>query len=64
MNRRRSVRWLLDLADMNARQDDGWAPLLHLAAFNSHLEIARILLEHGADANSQNNDGGVPLYRV
>jgi ankyrin repeat protein len=44
-------QWLFDHgADVNAWQHDGWTTLhWHLAAFNSHPEISRILLEHDAD---------------
>lgn len=43
--------------------DGPWTPL-HLAAFNMHLEAVQVLLEHGADVNSQNDVGKTPLYEA
>ncbi|HWE93400.1 MAG TPA: ankyrin repeat domain-containing protein [Tepidisphaeraceae bacterium] len=39
----------------------GGFPVLHSAISNSHLAIVRFLLESGADANSLNVTGGLPL---
>jgi ankyrin repeat protein len=37
---------------------------LHFAASEGHLEVARMLLELGADVNSQNDEGLTPLQRA
>jgi ankyrin repeat protein len=42
---------------------DGCTPL-YLAAFYGRLEFARLLLDHGADINSQNHNGETPLLRA
>ncbi len=36
----------------NAYSHDGWTPL-HLAAFFGHIEVAELLLDHGADVNAR-----------
>ena len=43
-------------ADVNAKQEKGWAPL-HAAAQNGDQATAEILLKHGADPNLANDDG-------
>jgi ankyrin repeat protein len=35
-----------------------------LASSGGHLDLARFLVEHGADAESQEKDGKTPLYSV
>jgi ankyrin repeat protein len=50
-------------ADTNAL-DKGHATSLHWAAFKGRLEIARILLYHGANANAKNDQGETPLHLV
>jgi ankyrin repeat protein len=47
--------------DINCRQDDLRTPL-HLAAYHGELEVARVLVEHKADADSRDNEGKTPLY--
>ena len=60
----RVVRLLLDHgADPNVRTwrpDRGSTPL-HLAVRNRHIEIARILLEHGANVEAQDEQGRTPV---
>ena len=47
------VALLLDVsADPNAADSDGWTPL-HEASFTGTLEVARLLLEHGADPDAK-----------
>jgi uncharacterized protein len=41
-----------DPALVNAYSHDGWTPL-HLASFFGHEEVARILLDRGADVNAR-----------
>ena len=48
-------------ADINCRQDDLRTPL-HLAAQCGELEVARVLIEHKADVDSQDREGKTPLY--
>ena len=56
------VRSLLNKgAGVNFRQDDLRTPL-HLAAHCGELEVARVLIEHKADVDSQDNEGNTPLH--
>jgi hypothetical protein len=53
-----------DPADINARDDYGWTPLLS-ASGGHHFKdgsVLRLLLEHGADINVQGPIGQTPLY--
>jgi ankyrin repeat protein len=58
-----SLGWLLSHgADANAHDDDeGWTPL-HLGAWNKHLEIVQMLLEHHVDIHARNRSGEVALH--
>ena len=47
-------------ADVNAKANDGWTPL-HWAAWESHKEIAELLIANGADVNAKNDVGDTPL---
>ena len=44
---------------MATRDADGRTPM-HLAAFYNNTEVAKLLLEKGANANAVNNDGQTP----
>ncbi len=46
---------------VNARRMDDWTPL-HLASYHGRAEIVRVLLDHGASANAENDLGETPLY--
>jgi ankyrin repeat protein len=48
---------------INERSNDGWTPL-HLAGFMGHADVARVLLDHGADieAVSNNSIANRPLH--
>ena len=37
-------------------------PPLHDAAYNGHIKIVKLLLEHGADVHSRDNEGETPLH--
>ena len=46
---------------MQGYRDAG--PPMHLSAGNGHLEIVKLLLEHGADMHAMNTEGETP-YEV
>jgi ankyrin repeat protein len=48
-------------ADMNAKDNDGFAPL-HVACFEGHVQVVKVLQEHGADIEIEDNDGWRPLH--
>jgi len=56
------VRLLLNwgASPTGERLDDGWSPL-HAAAWEDKVDIARLLLECGADAQRPNKGGTTPL---
>jgi FtsZ-binding cell division protein ZapB len=62
-----SVKRLLSICNINVNVKDdlfGWTPL-HWAARNNHVEIARLLLQNGAEVNAKSNDGNggqTPLH--
>ncbi len=64
-----AVRRLLDAsadvngrpADVNARQGDG-ATALHWAAYGGDVELARLLIDAGADPAAANRNGSTPLW--
>ena len=45
---------------MTARSKDGSTPL-HLASMYGRLEVARVLIEHGADIDAKDNKGRTPF---
>ena len=45
---------------MNARREDGFTPL-HVASENGSLEVARLLIDHGADIGAKDNEGRTPF---
>ena len=54
-------------ADVNARDRDDWTPLYYLSnsayfSQQSHANVARVLLEHGADVNACSNRRVTPLH--
>jgi ankyrin repeat protein len=60
------VRILIEYnpADINARDKTGLTPLLWVSASHNHKDgsVTQLLLEHGADINTQNEYGGTPLH--
>ena len=62
------VRILIEYGpvDINARDDDGWTPLLWASGRHNFKDgsVLRLLLEHGAEINVQNRVGRTPLHRA
>jgi len=50
-------------ANATAQRNDGTTPL-HRAFEQGHVDLARLLIEHGTDATAQSNDGTTPLPRA
>lgn len=46
-----------------AKSNLGWTPL-HLATYFGHLDVANLLLTHGADGNIPNDAGDTPLHKA
>jgi ankyrin repeat protein len=49
--------------DVNAREKDGWTSL-HWAAFKGRVEVAQVLLDHGANAKHGDQRGETALHLV
>jgi hypothetical protein len=59
-----SVKRLLSIRNINVNMKDdlhGATPL-YFAAYNGHVEIARLLLQNGAEVNAKGYDGWTPLH--
>lgn len=59
-----AVRKLLDESeevDIGVRDDDGWTALMY-AVRGGHEKTVEVLLEHGANVHSENNNGGTALH--
>jgi cytohesin len=52
---------LANKADVNAKADNGGAPL-HEAAYKGNREVAEVLLANKADVNAKDNAGNTPLH--
>ena len=48
--------------DVNSRGFDDKSTPLHLASGKGHVDVARLLVEHGAEVTVQDNDGSTPLH--
>ena len=56
------VRQLIQAgADVNAKNEYGWTPLMLAARYNSNPETLTALLDAGADAKAKNNEGKTAL---
>ena len=44
-------------ADLEARDEDGWTPLMQAAVRNENAAVVQLLLDAGADATATNEDG-------
>jgi hypothetical protein len=52
-------------ADANAKNNDGWTPLMFAARYSSSPEIVKLLIEKGADVNARDNNGApLLIYAV
>jgi len=49
--------------DVNSRSFTGEETPLHLTSREGHVDVSRLLIEHGADAAAQSKDGTTPLHR-
>jgi ankyrin repeat protein len=59
-----SVKRLLSIRNINVnvKNDERGSTPLHYAALHGHIEIARLLLQNGADVNVKSDRGRTPLY--
>jgi ankyrin repeat protein len=59
-----SVKRLLSIRNINVNVKEDWdgSTPLHWAAWKGHIEIARLLLQNGAEVNAKSNDGSAPLH--
>ena len=48
--------------DLVAARDGAGQTALHFAAFEGNEPLARLLLQHGADANARDSEGNAPLH--
>jgi len=48
-------------AKVNAKDWDGWTPVMNAAVLNPSPEVITALVRAGADVNAKNNDGATPL---
>ena len=51
------------LINMSAKNEDGFTPL-HPASQEGHIEVARIIIEGGADVMAQNKEGSNKRRRM
>ena len=60
------IEFLINERPQEVRSQDfpSDATPLHLASQNGHVEVARMLIERGADVAAQNKDGETPLHLV
>ena len=60
-----SVERLLSIRNITVNVKDdvyGWTPLHYAASYNGHIEIARLLLQNGADVYAKDNGGRTALH--
>lgn len=46
---------------VNAKDEDGYTPL-HRACYNNNIELAKLLIQYGADLNAQTDFKWTPLH--
>lgn len=42
-------------ANVNARDSEGWTPLMYAVRYQNNTDLVKLLLEHGANVNTKNN---------
>lgn len=52
-----------DITTKDAVDEDGYTPL-HRAAYSNNVDIAKILLQHGANVNARTEFEWTPLHSV
>ncbi|PSN42764.1 hypothetical protein C0J52_10668 [Blattella germanica] len=50
-----------DRSDLNGRNKNLWTPL-HCASFEGHIEVVKALIQKGADATLEDQEGDTPLH--
>jgi len=59
-----TIRFFLDRGADVDTVDDNHSTLLDRASYDGNVEVAQLLLEHGANVNVRNKGGQTPLHRV
>ena len=48
-------------AEVDSRDEWGWTTLLHASSRYGHLEVSQVLLDHGENVNSRNQNYWTPM---
>ena len=51
-------------ADIDAKHGDGYTTPLHVAVKYNHLDVARLLIDRGADIDAKSYAGWTPLHQA
>ena len=62
-NMQEVIRLLQSGMEVNKKDDNGWTAL-HFAAQNNCYEQAKVLIEYGAEIDSQDSIGNAPLFKA